>query len=172
MKFKKYSIKKGKHFSSGLNFGFVLRSSLGFEAYFDENCLYSIPGVDSYDINKLYGFSTTWHHHIQSARVGWRCMDGENIQIVTYSYNDRIRDIYETDVLGIVKPGEKFRCTITDLETSYLYAFKKEKSTQLGETFFHDEKKPDWFPFHYKLFPYFGGNNPAPHDMDMYIKKL
>jgi len=168
--FKKYTIKKGKHYPKGLHVGIAFRPSITFEAYFDENCLYDMKGVDKYDINKLYGFATTWHHHRQSARVGWRCLDGKNIQIVTYSYNNGTRENDETDVLGIVKPGEKFMCGIVDLEESYLYAFRK--SNELKDVFFHDAKKPDWFFFNYKLYPYFGGNKTAPHDMDIYIRKV
>jgi hypothetical protein len=168
---KEYLIKKGKHYPSGFHLGLTFTKYIDFECMFSEDCLYDMEGVDKFDINKLYGFTTTFYHHRQSARVGWRCIDGENIQIVTYSYNDGFREPHECDILGVVKPNEKFRCGIVDLETSYLYTFKMNDGT--GETtFFHDAKKPDWFFFHYLLFPYFGGNKTAPHDMVIYINKL
>lgn len=167
---KEYLIKKGKHYPTGLHLGLSFTKYIHYECMFDESCLYDIDGVDKYDINKLFGFATTFHHHRQSARVGWRCIDGENIQLVTYSYNDGFREPHETDILGVVKPNEKFRCSIVDLEQSYLYTFKMSDGTR--ETFFHDAKKPDWFLFHYRLYPYFGGNKTAPHDMIIYLNKL
>lgn len=166
---KEYVIEKGKHSPKGLHLGITFRKAVSFEAMFDESCLYTMEGVDKFDINKLFGFATTYWHHKQSGRVGWRCLDGENIQLLTYSYNDGIRENSEHDVMGVVKPGEKFKCSIVDLEQSYLYAFAKSDGTQ--QTFFHDAKKPDWFFFHYLLFPYFGGNKTAPHDMKMYVRQ-
>ena len=170
MKFKKYLIKQGEHYPKGFHLGITFRPSIIFEAYFDANCLYDLKGGDNYGINKLYGFTATYYQHKQSARFGWRCLDGKNIQIVTYTYNQ------ETDILGTVKPQELFTCGIVDLEESYLYAFKKESKS--SESFYHNAKqilvsgKPDWFLFHYKLFPYFGGNQPAPHNMNIYIKNI
>ena len=167
-KMKEYIIEKGKHKANGLNIGITLSRKIKFKAKFDKSCIYKIDGIDAYDVNKLYGFSTTWFHHRQSARVGWRCLDGENIQIVTYSYNHGNRVIGEIDVLGVVKPDEEFICTIQDKEREYFYTFEKD-----GEiTTASDQKKPDWFFFHHKLYPYFGGNNPAPHRMKIFLEIL
>ena len=166
---KEFIIKEGKHYSKGFNFGFNKNNYLKFEAKFDNSCLYSFNDNDIYDINKLFGYTTMWYHHYQSARIGWRCLDGENIQLLTYSYNAGHRHNGEHDFLGQVKPNEIFTCTIEDKEYAYKYTFEKE-----GEepSIFFDNKEPDWFPFKYFLFPYFGGNKTAPHDMKFYINKL
>jgi len=79
------------------------------------------------------------------------------------------RTMMRVEMSEDLKPGEKFTCGIVDLEESYLYCFRK--SDEQKECFFHDAKKPDWFFFHYKLFPYFGGNKTAPHDMNIYIRE-
>lgn len=167
---KKYLIKKGKH-SSGFHFGFTFRNSIRFRAKFDKSCLYTIKGIDKYDINKLFGFSTTWYLHRQSARVGWRCLDGKTIQLITYSYHAGLREPQEMDILGVVNPDEKFECDIIDLERSYLYKFKILNSLE-NIVVYEDAKKPDWFFFHYFLYPYFGGNKTAPHDMKIYLEIL
>ena len=164
-----FKIKKGKHKSSGIHFGFTLKNEIKFEGIFHESCLYKFNDVDAYDINKLYGISTTYFHQKQSARVGWRCLDGVNIELLTYSYNNGNRIINESNVLGLVKPNEKFYVTIIDQEDNYKYTFQKENSKDV--TVF-DPKKRDWFIFHYYLYPYFGGNKTAPHDMKISIKKL
>ncbi len=168
---KTYRIKKGNHFRSGLHFGITFKNSISFRCKFDDTCLHGELGQgDEYDISKLFGFSTTWFHHKQSGRVGWRCIDGENIQLLTYSYNKGKRDIKESDILGTVKPREMFYCKIEDTEKEYVYSFQKafDDKTVIKT----DPKQKDWFLFHYLLFPYFGGNKVAPHDMKIHLDRL
>jgi hypothetical protein len=168
---KTYELKKGSHSASGLHIGITFKKKIEFRCKFDDSCLYGELGNgDEYDINKLFGFSTTWWHHKQSGRVGWRCIDGETIQILTYSYNKGKRDIKEHDILGVVKPGELFYCTIEDTEKEYVYTFKKGFDEEVVTK--TDAKQKDWFFFHYLLFPYFGGNKPAPHNMKIHLEKL
>jgi hypothetical protein len=166
---KEYVIKKGKHYPEGLHMGLTFKKSIKFKAKFDESCLYDLHSVDNHDINKLFGFSTTWHHHKQSARIGWRCLDGKTIEVLTYTYNDSERDIESDVVLGVVKPNEVFTCEIIDYETNYQYSFH---DSQYNYNNIQIEKQSDWFFFHYILYPYFGGNRNAPHDMKIYIEKL
>lgn len=168
---KTYKIKKDKHSASGFNFGITFKKEVKFRCKFDKSCLYYIEDNDKYDINKLCGFSTTWFHHKQSARVGWRCVDGENIEIVTYSYNSGKREQHEMDVLGIVLPEEEFEVSIRDNEDSYIYDFEIIGDPTSKITCI-DKKEKDWFFFHYLLFPYFGGNKTALHDMIIYLKRL
>ena len=169
---KEFIIKKGKHKTSRFYFDLTFKKNIKFQAKFDESCLYDLGNNDNYDINKLYGFSTTYFHQKQSGRVGWRCIDGKNIQLLTYSYNDSNRDLNDSEVLGEVKPNELFECEIIDNEDHYLYKFfKLNKKCELISSAI-DTKQKDWFLFHYKLRPYFGGNNPAPHDMKIWIKIL
>ncbi len=159
---KKYTIKKGKH-DSGLHFGITFKNKIEILAKFDANCLYDLGTNDNYDINKLFGFSTEYNHQKQSARIGWRCLDGENIEILTYTYNNSVRTT-ET-VLGRVKPGQEFECSIEDIETDYIYFFKGNGYTVKVR----DAKQKDTVLFKYLLYPYFGGNIPAPNNMTMYV---
>lgn len=169
---KEYQLVKGKHSAKGIHLGITFKKKIVFECAFDKSCLYGdIGDGDNYDINKLYGFSTTWYHHKQSGRVGWRCLDGKNIELLTYSYNDGKRENREHDILGVVKPDEWFRCTIEDLEDKYLYTFQKTSWIKKMVTK-EDAKQKDWFLFHYILYPYFGGNKAAPHDMNLTIQRL
>ena len=166
---KQFLIKKGKHSAKGWNVGLTLSRKLSFRAKLNESCLYHFGDVDDYDINKLFGFSTTWFHHRQSARVGWR-VKGDKFEILTYSYNNGERENKETDILGVVEPGEMFFCTIEDTEKEYVYTFQKGFNENVVTKW--DAKQKDWFLFHYLLFPYFGGNKSAPHDMRILIEKL
>jgi hypothetical protein len=170
---KKYTIPAGDHFSNHMfHFGITFMNRIRFKAKFDASCVYDLPDSEKtdynhdYDINKLYGFATTYNLHNQSARIGWRCLDDKTIQILTYTYNDHVR-IPET-VLGTVNVGEEFECAIEDLETSYAFTFKYNGKTVVART----PKQPDKVLFKFILYPYFGGNFPAPHDMHIYVERL
>lgn len=170
---KKFTIKRNNHYSSfwrkliNFEFGFTFKKYMKFEAIFDESCLYDFNDIaDEKDINKLYGFSTAYNHHEQSARIGWRCLDNENIEILTYCYDDKKRLKFE--LLGTVKPNEKFECKITVNETNFLFHFKKDNILKIIST----SKKFPSNKFKYKLYFYFGGNLKAPHDMFVKIKDL
>jgi len=168
---KTYYIKKGNRYKSGLHIGITFKKKIEFRCKFDDSCLHGPLGNrDEEDISKLFGFSTTWWHHKQSGRVGWRCIDGKTIQVLTYSYNKGKHDIQDSDILGIVKPGEMFYCTIEDIETDYVFTFKKGFDEEVVTK--TDPKQKDWFLFHYLLFPYFGGNKVAPHKMKIHLEKL
>ena len=163
----KFTIKKGKHNPKGIHFGFTFKNSVSFDVCFNDNCIYDpFPLPDTEDINKLCGFSTTIFHHIQSGRVGWRCVDNSGeIELVTYTYNSGERTISDQQVLAKVKPNVWFVVTIEDHETHYEYILE-----YLGKIITNnDEKKYDWLPFKYLLYPYFGGNNAAPHDMTLFV---
>jgi hypothetical protein len=166
-----FNIQQGKHYSNGylFRFGFTLKNEVSFDASFSRTCLYKpFPKPDSHDINKLCGFATTLLHHKQSGRIGWRCVDesGE-IELVTYSYNMWKRDISDQNVLGRVKPCDWFTVKIEDKETHYLYSLTYNGKTVTNK----DKKQPDWMPIKFLLFPYFGGNNPAPHDMKIFLNR-
>lgn len=165
---KKYTIKKGQHSTTGLNFGLTFNTQVKFKCKFDKSCLYEFNDIDSYDINKLCGFSTTWFHHKQSGRIGWRCINNEKFELVTYSYSNGFRDLKESNTLAIVYPDQEFTVTVSDHETFYQYVFEMDNQRRI----MNNRKKKDWFLFHYLLYPYFGGNKKAPHDMFIYLEKI
>jgi len=164
-----YTIKKDKH-SSGFNFGFTRRNIIRFNAILFDSCLYDIKDNDDYDINKLFGFSTSYFHHKNSARIGWRCNASKQIELFAYAYVSGER---YTTYLGIVDVNTDFECIIVDTENEYLF------NVRVSEFYENDiqnkvynatiKKNKDWFIFHYHLFPYFGGNKTAPHTMKFLI---
>jgi hypothetical protein len=163
----KFLIKANSHHTWGLHrFGITFKNKIAFRAKFSNDCLYDLKNVNNYDINKLFGFSTTLWHHNQSARVGWRRHDDTSIEVLTYSYNNHKR-IDET-LLGIVKPDQEFTCTIEDTESHYVYTYNDgDKFNKVS-----DPKLSDKVWFKYLLFPYFGGDQKAPHDMTIYLKRI
>ncbi len=161
----KYKIKSHNHYS-GFHIGLTFGKKVSYVCKFTESCLYDLYSNDNYDINKLCGFSTTYNHHYQSGRIGWRCLDGKTIQILTYTYNNHVRS--QEVVLGTVLPNEEFECSVEDVESAYIYRFSKSGNTNVVR----NPKQPDKVLFKYLLYPYFGGNMSAPHDMEIYVKRV
>ena len=168
---KKYTIKSGNHYAEGFNFGLTTKDTIAFNCEFEPSCLYQLEGEDAYDINKLYGFSGSWNHHLESARVGWRCLDGQNIELLTYYYVNGVRGIGSEKVLGTVKPNERFFCSIASTDAAYVYTFINEDGMR---TVISEAKNPDpsWLLVRYTLNFYFGGNRVAPQDMTVKIERV
>jgi len=161
---RQYNIYKGKHYSSGFHImPLFFKKKLNFRAYFWENCIYQL--TENYDqVNKLYGLSQGMHHN-NSARFGWRCTDGKKIEILAYCYVNGERIIKP---LLKIKPGEWAHCYLDVNEDNYKFKI----IAQNGDAMVSTIAKTTDFLLGYKLFPYFGGKIPAPHDMRIDIKKL
>ena len=65
--------------------------------------------------------------------------------------------------LATVKPLERFCGTITAEPTKY--------TVEVNDAAVGYEKGTDWLPFRYVLHPFFGGGEPAPHKMNVYLKR-
>jgi len=167
---KEFLIKKGHHYPNKIHWGFTFSNKMSCRAYFDKSCIYDLYNVDNYDINKLFGFSTSWNHMRQSGRIGWRCIDEKTIQILTYSHNNGVRIIDESDLLGTVSPNELFYCDIIAKKDKFVYTFRKGIET--NETIRTDTKNKNELFIHYLLHAYFGGNEGAPHDMKIFMERI
>lgn len=157
---KTYTIKQGKHSSSGLHIGMVVGNTLlRFKAFFHRNCLYE-PTITPDQISKLYGMSYGQHHDC-SARIGWRS-DGKRIEILSYVYVAHDERRHETMGWMDVEQWQEFtirRCgEVAELQMGN------------GPVFSYSLQHP--VPAGYRLYPYFGGAIPAPHDMTIEIEIL
>ncbi len=159
--FTKYTIKEGDHYAT---YAVELLQSdfLSFEAKFDETAIYTSSNEENqWDTNKLFGFSDCNSlHHENSARFGWRWLDGK-IDILAYCYVDGNRIIEE---IGTTMPGEVnyYQISLTDSH----YVFTMDDLTVNIE-----RHKPCDIGGYYLLFPYFGGDDVAPHDIHIFIKR-
>ncbi|MFD2717919.1 hypothetical protein ACFST9_04285 [Hymenobacter monticola] len=161
-----YRIKSGSHYSR-LFPSFTFKHTIRYRCRFENSCLYQLEGEDAFDINKLVGFSTSWNHHQQSARIGWRCMDGQTIELLTYTYADGKRDVVDT-ILAVVKPEEEFDISITDFESCYEYTVRVGELESTARKW----KVPDRWLFQWILHPFFGGQTAAPHEMKIHLTKI
>lgn len=165
-----YKIKQGNHYCSGIkffpHFGQKFISRI---VEFDYTSEYDHGTVDQLDINKLFGISYGYHHN-NSARFGWRSLgwDSNKIEILAYCYVDghRIRK-NEADIsLGIVNINQLYEYTIYTADDAYYLSVKQHQTLIKRTKIPHNGVT--WWGYH--LYPYFGGNLPAPHTIKIYIK--
>ncbi len=163
----KFYINQNSHYSSKWkkiffpHFSITNKDTIEFEACFDENCLYNLHTLDNFDVNKLFGVSTSLNHMEQSARIGWRCLNGADIQLFAYTHANW--KIQEPRLIATVLPNEKFTCSIRIEEKCFVFRFKKEETQRIVSVLKTENKSK----IKYLLYPYFGGNIPAPHDMSL-----
>lgn len=134
-------------------------------AVFDNTCIYDLEGADKYDINKLFGLYFGGPKN--SARFGWNS-NGGRIDIYAYLHND---GAVESKKLLDCMPNERVDLTLKVTDTDYEFTAAK-KSGERARMKFPRKKAWNHF-FTYRGYPYFGGNQTAPHDMRLevtYIK--
>lgn len=161
--FVEYTIPQGQQYSDLSSFIPVSYSTLKFVVKFDSSAIYkTLDPVNQYDINKLYGFSdNNEEHHLYSARFGWRWSE-DALHLFGYTYNNGIRDSKE---LGTIAIGSEADCSITAAAGQYYFSLngKVDSMTRASQTVMASG---------YKLFPYFGGDEMAPHTIHVWIKEL
>ena len=133
-----------------------------FNAVFDSSCIYStVDPKNQNDINKLYGFSDcNTHHLINSARVGWR-WSKDSLRIFAFVHNDGIMLYKEITTAQI---GSVINYTISCLADQYNFTVNG-KAAQLPRHCSGSYTR-------YRLFPYFGGDEVAPHRIRIKITEL
>lgn len=161
--FTPYNIKAGQHTADLSIYKPVNTSEMKFKVRFDSSAIYtSLIKENQFDINKLYGFSdNAANHHQFSARIGWRWSDNA-LRLFAYVYNDAA---VVTKELGIVPIGEEIICNIKIAGSQYVFTaneysqnLPRASKTYTGEG--------------YQLYPYFGGDETAPHDVKIWIKNI
>lgn len=156
-----YLIKAGKH-STSSPFTPLSVSKMVFKATFDSSAIYKTEDASNQaDINKLYGISDCGtHHHQNSARFGWRWFN-EKLEIHAYSYSGGKR--YYSYITSVALNKE---LTYSLELTADEYVFTIQDKTISLARFCSESTSA------YKLFPYFGGDEKAPHDITILIEDL
>ncbi len=161
--FTQYTIFKGSQYCDKNGFSPVKFNKLSFKVKFDSSAIYTTSKAENQnDINKLYGFSdNNATHHEYSARFGWRWSDNA-LHIFAYDYNKGIRSFKE---IGTVQIGQENTCSITVSANKYVFnlngaetIMSRASTTPVAEG--------------YQLYPYFGGDESAPHDIFIWIEIL
>ncbi len=134
--------------------------SAAFNVIFDSSAIYqTAEKSNQLDINKLYGFADCGtHHQDNSARFGWR-WNGSSIDILAYCYVNSTR---KNKLVGTVNIGEVNKFNLSVDSNQYVF--------QLNKNIVRMERACAEPAFNgYELYPYFGGDEPAPHNISIFI---
>lgn len=164
-----FTIRKGRHYARPFRFALWWnRKVFARKVVFANNCKYGLPNDDQLDTNKLFGIGyIPGFHHKDSARFGWRYLPGSGqMEVVAYCY-DRGKRIIES--VASVTVGQVYQLTLNIMQNEYLFTVVDPGGTIVGQTIIakqHNKK------LQYGLWPYFGGNQTAPHYMTILIDKI
>jgi hypothetical protein len=162
-------IRKGTHSPFRLPRLLFGTRKLAYSVKFTDSCRYDI-GSDQTDINKLFGIGYFPHHHRNSVRFGWVYNPSkyQTMEIWAYWYDKGERK-YE------------FMCDVPINSVAY-YEIATEYVKEWGWYFrlkvIFDRDvigkavvtiKPQ--SVGYLLRPYFGGNQTAPHNMEIWMER-
>lgn len=176
-----FKIRKGKHNSKPFRFGIWCRKkTFKWVVQFHTSCVYEINGVDQLDTNKLIGvgylsklrlikhkyFNRFWFYTFQpmqwtdSARFGWRYdLENNKIELLAYCYvngNRIIKPICFCDI------GATYELCLIIHNGEYNFIVNEQYKPILGSAIVVSRNFKN---IKYRLGIFFGGNQPAPHNM-------
>jgi hypothetical protein len=169
-------IKKGTHAPFRLPSIIFGNQELHYKVRFTTSCRYTLPTEDQADINKLIGIGylnsiplkglkPVPFHHCNSVRFGWHydpAMD--NIVLWAYWYAHKERKYKEICRVGI---GEEVGVHLTRKDKHHTLTVTSSSSV-IGVA----HVPVPTSAVSYLLRPFFGGNNPAPHDIEIDITDI
>lgn len=160
--YKEYVIPQGGHYAVGNDFRSTRIHQLKFSALFDSSCIYTtIKDYNTSDVNKLYGFSDcNTQHQVNSARFGWR-WTGNALEVLAYCYVDSVRQIRS---IGTVAINQAAEMSIAAEPENYIFKLN-------GNTVTMPRHCSTEYAEGYQLYPYFGGDEAAPHEIKIKIKE-
>lgn len=161
--FELFVLPEGKH-SETYPVQMLQSEALNFYARFDHTAIYtSRTEENQWDTNKLVGFSEcNSHHHENSARFGWRWRN-DSLEIAAYAYSGGERIIEEMGTISLNKSAY-FSLQLTD--EHYVFTLNSHPPVKISRT------KSCELGAYYMLWPYFGGDEVAPHDISIRIKMV
>lgn len=155
-----FKIKEGKHRST-TKVKTINRDNIHFELVLTESCKYeTLNPVNQWDVNKIFGFSDGGGHMENSARIGWRWVNNE-IQLMAYThYNGD----FNFKKICVANTGVHYECRINCLIDKYEFIVHND-TTYMDRYWIYSNRR-------YLLWPYFGGDEVAPHDITIKVKLL
>lgn len=160
--FEIFTIPAGGHSSIVRNEPFT-GSGVDIIVMFDESAQYRLEvASDQADINKLTGFSDcAQHHQSESGRIGWRWFNDE-LQLLAYTYREGNLSF---ELMGAVALNTEISLSIRIVGDTYEYSGTGLQSVTMDRTSDCESGENYW------LWPYFGGNQPAPHEVTIRLKR-
>lgn len=158
-----HTVKRGRHKKWQFPRIYFRRSSWRWKFSFTDSCVYSVPGVDQLDYNKLIGVGFLPNHHQYSIRLGWR-WNGK-IELALYAYQEGQRTIID---LGPVEIGRVY-----EVEIYQAHNFRSLKVWDgITNIYAASIECHKWRWWAYRMNLYMGGQQPAQHDTTVLIEAL
>jgi len=161
--FKTYTIPQGKH-SSGSFLDHPTNSRIKFDFILNESAIYTseIP-ENQHDVNKIYGMSDFGvRHQKYSIRLGWRYLNNE-LELCWLRHEE---GRHSSATIRTIEPNVIYNAVI-DITTVYYVIVIDGDTTMV-------RRRPEGYwglIRRYYLYPYFGGNEYAPHDINIKIRE-
>ncbi len=157
--YKTFTIKKGNH-RSGYRYKANCNNHIEFKVIFNESAIYKTEDpLNQADVNKLYGVSDCGKNHMEySMRFGWRYYK-DKLQILWFKHE---AGKFTFDVITSIELNKPYTCTLDIFEDEYIVSVGG--ITTIVSRPCSDYKK------RYYLYPYFGGDEVAPHTIKIKIK--
>jgi len=157
-----FTIQKGAHYCDQNPVKSITTSEMKFMVKFDSSAIYQTELPENqYAVNKLWGFSEGTDNHYYSARIGWSWTDNA-LRLYGYAYVSGELHYQEITPVTI---GTEISCSIKVAIDTYLF-------TVNGVALSLPRGPSSAEASGYQQYPYFGGNEVAPHLITILIKSL
>ena len=159
MGYRIFTIKENRHRST-TTYKTTKSNYITFKAIFDSSAIYTTDDPNNqYDVNKLYGISDCGcDHQYYSMRLGWRWLN-DSLEILWFKH---MHGHFTFEKLKTINLNQSYDYTITLEDSSYIICVDGICDTTT--------RGCDDVYRHYYLYPYFGGDEKAPHDIKIRIK--
>jgi len=157
-----FTIQKGAHYCDQNPVKSITISEMKFMVKFDSSAIYQTEFPENqYAVNKLWGFSEGTNNHYNSARIGWSWTN-DALRLYGYAY---VSGELQYQEITSVTIGTEISCSIKLAADTYLFtvngvAVSLPRGTSGSQV------------SGYQQYPYFGGNESAPHLITILIKSL
>jgi hypothetical protein len=157
-----FIIRQGQHYCDQNSIKSVRTSEMKFMVKFDNSAIYqTVVPENQYDINKLWGFTEGINNQYNSARIGWS-WNQDTLRLYGYVYTNGVRHYQEITTVLI---GTNITCSIKLAGNTYLF-------TVNGVSISLPRGPSSLQASGYQQYPYFGGDETAPHLVTIMIKSL
>jgi hypothetical protein len=157
-----HQIDSGAHYSNQNTFKLFNGDVLAFQFSLDSSAVYqTLNPANQESWNKLYGFADcNSHHHTNSMRLTWRYTAGVGIELASYYYRAGVRS---WQIIDTIQPFDTLSAVLSVTDSNYVL--------QVADKQVVSSRACAQRAVGYYLYPYFGGTEPAPQTVRVYIKE-
>jgi hypothetical protein len=157
-----FIIRQGQHYCDQNSIKSIRTAEMKFMVKFDNSAVYqTVVPENQYDINKLWGFTEGINNQYNSARIGWS-WNNNALRLYGYVHANGVRHFQEITTVFI---DTDITCSIKLAGNTYLFTVNGVSiSLPRGPSASHASG--------YQQYPYFGGDETAPHPITIMIKPL